>query len=102
MGVFFSLLLGNPWPQKSAHFSKIILQFSVVGLGFGLSLGEVIHTGKASIVYSIVGISCTLALGYLLGKLFKTDKNTSALISFGTAICGGRRHCRHGPGFKGE
>lgn len=89
MGVLFSLLLGNPWPQKSAQSSKIILQLSVVGLGFGLSLGEVIRTGKDSIVYTIVGISCTLTLGYLLGKFFKTDQNTSALISFGTAICGG-------------
>ncbi|WP_332445048.1 YeiH family protein [Wolinella succinogenes] len=89
MGVFFSLLLGNPWLQKSAHFSKILLQLSVVGLGFGLGLGDVIRTGKDSIVYTIVGIACTLILGYLLGKLFKTDKNTSALISFGTAICGG-------------
>jgi uncharacterized integral membrane protein (TIGR00698 family) len=40
-------------------------------------------------VYSIVGIGCTLVLGYFLGKLFRTEKNTSALISFGTAICGG-------------
>lgn len=89
MGMSFSLLLGNPWPQKSAQSSKMILQLSVVGLGFGLSLGEVMRTGKDSIVYTIVGISFTLALGYLLGKLFKTDQNTSALISFGTAICGG-------------
>jgi uncharacterized integral membrane protein (TIGR00698 family) len=89
MGLLFSLLLGNPWPQKSSYFSKIILQLSVVGLGFGLGLGEVIRTGKDSILYTVVGIGCTLVLGYLLGRLFKTGKNTSLLISFGTAICGG-------------
>jgi uncharacterized membrane protein YadS len=89
IGVVFSLLFKNPWPQKSAHFSKIILQISVVGLGFGLSLREVFHTGKESVVYAIVGISFTLSMGYVLGKMFKTGKNTSALISFGTAICGG-------------
>jgi uncharacterized integral membrane protein (TIGR00698 family) len=89
MGVCFSLLLGNPWPQKSAHFSKVILQISVVGLGFGLSLGEVLHTGKESIVYAVAGIGFTLAMGYAVGRMFKTEKNTSALISFGTAICGG-------------
>jgi uncharacterized integral membrane protein (TIGR00698 family) len=89
MGIFLSLVLGNPWPQKTAHYSKLLLQFSVVGLGFGLSLGEVIQTGKNSIWYSVIGIACTLLLGYMLGKAFKTDKNTSALISFGTAICGG-------------
>ncbi len=89
MGTFLGLLLGNPWPEKTAHYSKILLQFSVIGLGFGLGLGEVIQTGKNSIWYSVVGIACTLLLGYVLGKLFRTDKNTSALISFGTAICGG-------------
>jgi uncharacterized integral membrane protein (TIGR00698 family) len=89
MGVFFSLLLGNPWPQKTARFSKYILQISVVGLGFGISLGEVLHTGKESVLYTIVGIGFTLTMGHLLGKLLKIDPNTSSLISFGTAICGG-------------
>ena len=89
LGVVFSLLLTNPWPRKSAYFSKVILQISVVGLGFGISLREVFQTGKESIIYAIVGISFTLVVGYVLGKAFKTGKNTSALISFGTAICGG-------------
>lgn len=89
MGGLFSLILGNPWPQKSAYLSKVILQISVVGLGFGLGLEDVIRTGKGSIVYTVVGIGVTLGLGYLLGKLYRTDRNTSALISFGTAICGG-------------
>jgi uncharacterized integral membrane protein (TIGR00698 family) len=89
MGAVISLGLGNPWPQQTQKFSKGILQISVVGLGFGLSLGEVLHTGKGSIVYTIIGIAFTLTLGYALGNLFKVEKNTSALISFGTAICGG-------------
>ena len=89
MGIFFGLVPGNPWPQKSARFSKYILQISVVGLGFGISLGEVLRTGKESVVYTIIGIGFTLAMGHLLGKLFKIDPNTSSLISFGTAICGG-------------
>jgi uncharacterized integral membrane protein (TIGR00698 family) len=89
MGAFLSLFFGNPWPQKSAYYSKIILQLSVVGLGFGLGLGDVMRTGKDSIVYTILGICFTLTIGFLLGKLFKTNMNTVALISFGTAICGG-------------
>lgn len=88
-GIFFSLVLGNPWPDKTAKFSKIILQLSVVGLGFGLSLGEVLRTGKASIVYTTVGIALTMGIGLFLGRLWRTGRNTSVLISFGTAICGG-------------
>jgi len=89
MGILFSLTIGNPWPKKAAYYSKIILQVSVVGLGFGLSLSEVFHTGKDSILYTIVGITFTLTMGHLLGSLFKVDRNISTLISFGTAICGG-------------
>ena len=89
MGVCFSLLIGNPWPDRSARLSKIILQISVVGLGFGLSLGEVLRTGKACVIYTMVGITFTIAAGHALGRLFHTNSNTSALISVGTAICGG-------------
>jgi uncharacterized integral membrane protein (TIGR00698 family) len=89
MGVLFSFLIGNPWPERSAEWSKVLLQISVVGLGFGLSLGEVLRTGKNSLLYTIVGITFTLLTGALLGRVLKVSKNTSALISFGTAICGG-------------
>jgi uncharacterized integral membrane protein (TIGR00698 family) len=88
-GILFSLVLGNPWSEKSATWSKIVLQVSVVGLGFGLSLGAVIAAGRASLFYTSIGITLTLSLGYLLGKLYRVGGNTSALISFGTAICGG-------------
>lgn len=88
-GVTLSLTAGNPWPAKSAVASKKLLQLSVVGLGFGVSIGEVIRTGRSSLLYTVVGIGCTLALGHALGRLFRTGANTSALISFGTAICGG-------------
>jgi hypothetical protein len=36
IGILFSLPIANPWPCISAKLSKIILQISVVGLGFGL------------------------------------------------------------------
>jgi uncharacterized integral membrane protein (TIGR00698 family) len=88
-GILFSLLLGNPWREKTANWSKIVLQVSVVGLGFGLSLGEILESGRASVLYTTIGISLTLLLGYLLGRLYRVGGNTSALISFGTAICGG-------------
>jgi uncharacterized integral membrane protein (TIGR00698 family) len=88
-GIGFSLFLGNPWPRQSSRFSKILLQVSVVGLGFGLSLGRVLETAKDSILYTAVGIALTLAMGYFIGRVFRTERNTSTLISFGTAICWG-------------
>lgn len=102
MGILFSLLLGNPWLRNSAKLSKIILQISVVGLGFGLSLGEVLQTGKDSVIFTIVGITFTLVVGFSLGKVFNTNRNTSALISFGTAICGGSAIAAMAPVLKAE
>lgn len=89
LGVLFSLFIGNPWRQRSSVWSKTILQVSVVGLGFGLGVGEVIRAGKDALLYTIAGITFTLLASVLIGRLFKVQKKIAALISFGTAICGG-------------
>lgn len=88
-GSAFAMTMGNPWPSKTGKWSKILLQLSVVGLGFSLKLKEIAETGKDYFFITLIGISLTLLLGYLLGRFFKTEKNTSLLLSFGTAICGG-------------
>lgn len=88
-GILFSLVLGNPAPARTTLWSKVLLQASVVGLGFGLSLGTILSVGARSAVYTVVGISLTLAAGALLGRVAGTSGPLSTLISFGTAICGG-------------
>ena len=88
-GIAFSLLLKNPSPRLTSKWSKILLQISVVGLGFGIGISKVISEGKHSIVYTIIGIALTLIIGRLIGKALKVTANTSQLITFGTAICGG-------------
>lgn len=88
-GILFSLIVGNPAPARTALWSKALLQASVVGLGFGLSLGTVLRVGGRSAIYTVVGIALTLAAGALLGRLAGTTGPLSTLISFGTAICGG-------------
>ncbi len=65
------------------------MQISVVGLGFGIGIMQVLREGGNSIVYTIIGIAFTIIVGRLLGKLLRVESNTSQLISFGTAICGG-------------
>lgn len=61
----------------------------MVGLGFGVGLAEVWQAGREAVLYTPVGIGLTVALGLLLGRLLAAQPNTAALISFGTAICGG-------------
>ncbi len=88
-GIVFALTAGNPWPRPAADWSKRLLQLSVVGLGFGVSLGEVWRVGRHSLLFTAVGIVLTLAAGHLLGRLTGTERSTAQLVSFGTAICGG-------------
>jgi uncharacterized integral membrane protein (TIGR00698 family) len=88
-GACFGLLLGNPWPARTAVWSKKLLQLSVVGLGFGLGLGEVLRTGRDAFTYTIIGIVLTMLVGRLLGRFLGVPSTTTTLISFGTAICGG-------------
>ena len=101
-GILFSLLFGNPGPRRTAVWSKVLLQASVVGLGFGLSLSTVWRVGARSAAYTVVGIAVTLAAGHVLGRLFGTAEPLSTLISFGTAICGGSAIAAMGPVVKAK
>ncbi|ABA88842.1 membrane protein UPF0324 [Syntrophotalea carbinolica DSM 2380] len=101
-GILFSIFLGNPWAVESSAWSKKLLQISVVGLGFGSGIGEVWSVGRASVVYTMVGITLTLVLGKLLRKIFPSSPKTAALIAFGTAICGGSAIAAMAPVLKSE
>jgi uncharacterized integral membrane protein (TIGR00698 family) len=61
----------------------------VIGLGAGMDLNVVGRVGAQGVGYTVLGISMTLVIGYLLGKVLKTERDTSILVSAGTAICGG-------------
>jgi len=89
LGLILSLTLGNPFKKLSSKTAKYLLQISVVGLGFGMNLGEVISAGKTGVMITIFSIAGTLVLGYMLGKLLVVNSKAASLISSGTAICGG-------------
>ncbi len=69
--------------------SRILLQISVVGLGFGMDLRQVLRVGRSGFLYTAIGITFAMLLGWGLGKILRVDRKTSFLISAGTAICGG-------------
>ncbi len=89
LGLFLALTIGNPFARKIGKPTRILLQTSVVLLGFGMNLTSVVKAGKDGILFTIATIFGTLILGYLVGKLLNVSEKTSALISSGTAICGG-------------
>jgi uncharacterized membrane protein YadS len=79
----------HPFRLESHSLAKLLLQASVVALGFGMNLKQVVHAGRSGFVYTAVSISCAMLLGLLFGSLFKMAGKASFLISAGTAICGG-------------
>ena len=96
-GLAYGLFLVHPYQLDSKRLAKFLLQASVVCLGFGMNLSEVIKVGSSGFLYTAVGISFALALGALLGRLLHVQKTQSFLISAGTAICGGSAIAALGP-----
>ncbi len=88
--------------SPSRKMTTYLLQFSIVGLGFGMNVENALAAGRQGIIFTIMSILGTLAIGYLIGKLFNIEKRTSLLISVGTAICGGSAIAAISPIIKAE
>ena len=89
MGIIVAQFLGHPFLHLNHKTISILLQISVVGLGFGMNVHTALQAGKDGILITITSVFGTLIIGFLLGKMLNIDKKTSMLISAGTAICGG-------------
>jgi len=88
-GILFGLSFTHPYISESRGVARILLQSSVVALGFGMNLHEVLRAGSSGFLYTALGISFALLLGAALGKFLQVRGNSSFLITTGTAICGG-------------
>jgi uncharacterized integral membrane protein (TIGR00698 family) len=97
VGILFGLSVPHPLPADSRDLSRFLLQASVVALGFGMNLHEVIKAGRSGFVYTALGISFALIVGLVLGKLLRVRGKSSFLITAGTAICGGSAIAAVGP-----
>ena len=103
LGLAFALVFGQPFPGFNKKMSKKLLQYSVVGLGFGMNIEASLASGKEGMLFTIVSVFGTLLIGWLVGrKMLKVDRNTSYLISSGTAICGGSAIAAVGPVIKAK
>jgi len=88
-GIALGVLLGNPLVSRTRSLTSRMLALSVMGLGAGMDLRVVGRVGLHGIGYTVVGITVALSVGLLLGRTLHTERNTSMLLSAGTAICGG-------------
>jgi uncharacterized integral membrane protein (TIGR00698 family) len=97
LGIIFGLSVLHPYPQFSRSAARILLQVSVVALGFGMNLHEIVKAGRSGFIYTALGISFSLIIGLAIGKFLRISGNASYLITAGTAICGGSAIAAIGP-----
>ncbi|MDB4902862.1 MAG: putative sulfate exporter family transporter [Mucilaginibacter sp.] len=102
MGLIFAQFVGHPYPHLNHKATNLLLQVSVVGLGFGMNVHSAMQAGKEGILFTIASITGTLIFGYFMGRWLNIEKKTSYLISSGTAICGGSAIAAISPVIKAE
>lgn len=102
LGLIVANISGHPFLHLNHKATSILLQISVVGLGFGMNVNSAVAAGKEGFLFTVASIISTLVLGTFLGKWLKIDKKTSHLISSGTAICGGSAIAAIAPVIKAE
>jgi uncharacterized integral membrane protein (TIGR00698 family) len=98
-GPVFAIVLGAviagvraPGPALKpgiAFAGKQLLQWSIVLLGFDLSLTQIVRGGAQSLPVMLGTLVVVLVLAYVVGRLLGLDRDIRRLVGIGTAICGG-------------
>ena len=76
--------------ENGVNFSaKRLLRLGIVLFGFNVSLSGIANLGIKGVVIALIIVSVIFILGYIIGyKILNLDKQTSMLISIGSAVCG--------------
>ena len=80
-GIVFSVSCGNPFREKTGRITSPMLGATIVGMGFGMNLMEVLRAGGNGFLYTLIGIVLGIGLGALLGRLLKIPRNAAYLDS---------------------
>lgn len=89
LGLILAQTIGHPFAAYNRKATRLLLQASVVGLGFGMNAGSALKAGREGLLFTVASIFGTLLLGYITSRILRIDKKTAHLVSCGTAICGG-------------
>jgi uncharacterized integral membrane protein (TIGR00698 family) len=89
LGAAIALSFGNPFSKQTKKWTKSLLQWSIVLLGFGMNLVTVLKVGRSGLAVTALTITLSLLVGMGLAKLLRVRRDPALLISVGTAICGG-------------
>ncbi len=97
LGLGLAQTVGNPFAAQTKSLTARLLQFSVVGLGFGMNAHAAAAAGREGLLFTVASVFGTLTLGYFVGKWLGLGRHVVHLISCGTAICGGSAIAAVGP-----
>lgn len=89
LGIALALCGVSVWSKESKFVSKWLIQACVVLLGFRLDLNVLAESAISGLALAVGTIVGAIAIGLLLGKLLRTGREISTLVTSGTAICGG-------------
>jgi uncharacterized integral membrane protein (TIGR00698 family) len=97
IGIVVGMLYGNSlrykfvndWHAGILFSTKTLLRAGIVFYGFRLTFQDMLQVGLTGILLSGIIVTTTFVFGYWFGtKVLKLDRDTSILISAGSAICG--------------
>jgi uncharacterized integral membrane protein (TIGR00698 family) len=88
-GIIVALAIGNPHLAQSRAVSRRLLTASIIGLGAAMDLRVVARVGAHAFAYTAASLAICGLLGYALVRVLGVERRTGALITVGTAICGG-------------
>ncbi len=89
LGMALALLNLTAWESQGKKASRLLIQWSIVLLGFSINLSEVARAGTSGVVFAAGTIMGTFAVGIALGRVLGTPRDVTTLICAGTSICGG-------------
>lgn len=88
-GILLGLSGQTAFAAQGKKLSRWLIQACVVMLGLRLDLRDLGRSAAEGLGLALGTIAGALVLGWLLGKLLRTGREISTLVSSGTAICGG-------------
>jgi uncharacterized integral membrane protein (TIGR00698 family) len=65
-----------------------VLRWAVAGLGFRLSLGEIVKIGAPALIVVVASVLIALLVGWWIGRLLGLSDKLATLLAVGGGICG--------------
>ena len=71
------------------YTSKMLLQYSIILLGFQMNFYSVVKVGGESLLVMVFTLSAAFLTAFFVGRALRLPGDATTLIGVGTSICGG-------------